>query len=41
MELTIIYNPRLEVEKIKNLEEDMLMIRMMRTEIAWSYNRLT
>ena len=31
---------RLEVERIPNIEEDMLMIGMTRMEPAWCYERL-
>ena len=34
------YNTRIELERIKTLEEDMLMIRMTRMEPAWLYERL-
>ena len=40
MKFTMPPEPRLEVEKIPKLEEDMSMIRMMRTDPAWCSERL-
>ena len=40
MKITIRYNTRLEVESIKKLKEDMLMIRIMNTDPDWLYERL-
>ena len=40
MKLTVCYKPRLEVEMIVKLEEDMLMIRIIRMEIDWRSERM-